>query len=82
MAQHTAHASERTEQTQQWTGAQWPRTTHTQRNPPSGHTGEKEPSGLGHCTHSTAHRAGIPVYTSHVAQDTAHATQRTQRPQR
>ena len=49
-------------------------TAHT-GNAPSGHTGEQEPSGPGHLTSKTTHRAGTLVNTSQVAQDTAHAKQ-------
>ena len=34
--------------------------------------GEQEPSGQGHRTHNTAHRAGTPVNGGQVAKDTAH----------
>ena len=45
-------------------------------NAKSGHTGEQEPSGPGHRTSNTTHRAGKRVNRSQVAQDTAHAKQR------
>ena len=62
--------------------AKWPRTPHTQHNTPSGHTVEQEPSGPGHRTRKTTHRAGTPVNESQVAQDTAHATQPAERAHR
>ena len=48
-------------------------TPHMQHNTPSGHTGEKEPSGLGHRTHKAKHGASTPVNRSQVAQHTAQA---------
>ena len=48
----------------------------------AGHTGEQEPSGPGHRTRNTTPRAGTPVNRSQVAQDTAHATQHTERAHR
>ena len=75
--QDTAHAMQRTEQADGSTGAKWPRTPHMQRNGPSDHTGEQEPSDPGHCTRNTTHRASTPRNRSPVAQDTAHAMQRT-----
>ena len=56
-------------------------TAHT-GNAPSGDTGEQEPSGKGHLTRKATHRAGTLVNTSQVAQDTAHAKQRTERAHR
>ena len=53
-----------------------------QHNTPSGHTGEEEPGGPGHRTRKTTHQAGTPVNRSQVAQDTAHATQHTERAHR
>ena len=50
---------------------------HTQRNALSGPTGDQEPSGAGHRTLNTAREASRPVTRRQVAQDTAHATQRT-----
>ena len=47
-----------------------------QLNTPSGHTGEQEPSGPGHRTSKTTHRAGTPVNRSQVAQNTAHTCTR------
>ena len=47
---------------------------HTERR-----TAEQEPSGPGHRTRNTTHRAGTPVNRSQVAQDTAHAKQHTER---
>ena len=54
-AQDTVHATQHTERANRWTGAKGPRTPYTQHNTPSGHTGEKEPSGTGHGTHDTTH---------------------------
>ena len=56
--------------------------TYTQRNPPSGHTGEQEPRGPGHRTRNTTHQAGTPVNRSQFAQDNAHATQHTEQAHR
>ena len=50
----------------------------TPHNTPSGRIGEQEPSGPGHRTHNTTHRAGASVNRSQVAQDTAHTTQHTE----
>ena len=68
-----------------WTSerpAATPRQQHPTRNPKhstqSEHTGAQEPSGPGHRTHSTTHRAGTRVNRSQVAQDTAHTTQHTE----
>ena len=47
-----------------------------------GHTGEQEPSGPGHRTRNTTHQAGTPVNGSQLVQDTAHATQHTERAHR
>ena len=77
MAQDTAHARQHTERAHRRTGAKCPRTPHTQSNAQSGHTGEQEPSGPGHRTRNTTYRAGTPVNRSQMAQDTAHAKQRT-----
>ena len=81
VAQDTAHATQCTERAHPRTGAKWPRTPHTKHNAPSEHTGEQEPSGPGHRTGNTTHPASTPVNRSQVAQDTAHATQRTERAQ-
>ena len=54
------------------------RTRNPQHNTRSEHTGEQEPSGPGHRSRNTTHRAGTPVNRSQVAQDTAHATQHTE----
>ena len=78
VAQDTAHATPRTERAHRRTGAKWPRGPHTLHNTPSRHTGEQEPSGPGHRTRNTTHRAGTPVNRSQVAQKTAHTTQRTE----
>ena len=51
-------------------------------NAPSGHTGEQEPSGPGHCTRNTTNHAGTPVNRSQVAQDTAEAKQHIERAHR
>ena len=58
--------------------AKGPGTLHTQHNKPSENTGEQEPSGPGHRTHRTTHRTRTPVNRSQVAQEAAHATQRTE----
>ena len=71
--------TQQTERAHRCTGAKWPRTPHTHNNTPSGHTSEQEPSGPGHRTRNTTHRAGTPVNRSQVAQDTAHAKQHTER---
>ena len=78
VAQDTAHAGQRTKQAHRCTGAKSLRTPHTQHNAPSEHTGEQEPCGPGHRTRNTRHWAGTPVNRSQVAQDTAHARQRTE----
>ena len=54
---------------------------HT-RTAHSTHTGEREPSGPGHRTCNTTHRASTPVNRSQLAQDTADATQQTARAHR
>ena len=51
---------------------------HTQSNALSGHTGEQEPSGPGHRTRNTAHRAGTQVNRSQLAKDTAPSKQHTE----
>ena len=79
MAQHTAHVTQHIERAHQCTGANWPRTPHTQHNAPGEHTIEQEPSGPGYGTRNTTHRASTPVNRSQVAQDTAHVTQRIDR---
>ena len=56
--------------------------THTQLNTPSGHTGEKEPSGPKQRTRITTHEAGRPVNRSQVAKDTAHTRQHSERAHR
>ena len=53
-------------------------TAHTD-NTLSGHTSEQQRSGPGHRTSKATHRAGTLVNRSEVAQDTAHAKQRTER---
>ena len=80
--QDTAHATQHTERAHRSTGAKWPRTPHTQHNTPTVCTGEQEPSGPGHRTCNATHRAGTTVNRSQVAQDTARATQRTERAHR
>ena len=79
MAQDTAHATQHGERAHLHTGAKCPKTPHTQHNAPGEHTGEQEPSGPGHHTDNTTHRAGAPVNRSQVAKDTAHTTQHTER---
>ena len=54
---------------------------HT-RTAHSTHTGEQEPSGPGHRTCNTTHRASTPVNRSQLAQDTADAPQQTARAHR
>ena len=54
-------------------------TPHMQRTARSEHTGEQEPSGPGHHTRKTMHRAGTLVNRSQVAQNTAHTTHHTER---
>ena len=78
MAQDTAQATQCTEWAQRRTGAKWLRILQTQHNTPCEHTGEQKPSGLGHHTHSTTHRACAPLSRSKVVHDTAHTTHRTQ----
>ena len=56
--------------------------TENTRTAHSAHTGEREPSGPGHRTRNTTHRASTPVNRSQVAQDTADATQQTARAHR
>ena len=73
MAQDTAVATGHTGRAHRLTGAKWPRTPPTQHNAPSEHTGQQEPSGQGHHTHNTTHRAHTPLTRSQVAQDTADA---------
>ena len=77
MAQDTALTTQRTERAHRWTRAKWPRTSHTQQNAPSEHTGEQERSGPGGHTRNSMQRAGTPVNRTQKAQDTAHGTDRT-----
>ena len=58
------------------------RTPHPQHKTHCGYTGEQEPSVPEHRTRKTTHQAGTLVNRSQVAQDTAHATQHTERAQR
>ena len=53
-----------------------------QNNAQNEHTGEQEPSGPGHRTDNTTHRASTAVNRSQVLQDTARARQRTERAHR
>ena len=65
-----------------WTSvrpAATPRTRNPQHNTASERTGEQVPRGSGH---RTAHGASAPVKNSQGAQDTAHATQHTERAHR
>ena len=81
-AQATPHAQPKAQHTgraHRCTRAKRPRTPYTQHNPPSGRTGEQEPSGPGQRTRNTTHRASTPLKRSEVAQDTAHAKQHTER---
>ena len=55
VAKDTAPAKQPTEQAHRGTGVRWPRTPQTQHNTPSGHTGEREPSGPGHHTRESTH---------------------------
>ena len=57
-------------------------TADTQRNALGEHTAEQEPSGPRHRTRNTMHRGSTPVNRSQLAQDTAQATQRTERAHR
>ena len=79
---HAQPKAQHTERAHRCTRAKRPRTPYTQHNPLSGRTGAQEPSGPGHRTRNTTHRAGAPVNRSQVAQDTAHAKQHTQRAHR
>ena len=79
---HAQPKAQHTEQTHRCTRAKRPRTPYTQHNPRSGRTGEQEPSGPGHRTRNTTHRASTPVNGSQVAQETAHAKQHTERAHR
>ena len=55
-------------------------TSHaTQHKTSREHTGEQEQSRLGHLTQNTMQGASTPVYKRRMAQDTAHATQCTER---
>ena len=81
MAQDTAHATQDTERVHRGTEAKQPRTPRTQYHPPSGHTGEQEPSGPEHRTRNKTHQAGTPMNRSQGARDTAHTTQHTERAQ-
>ena len=82
VGQHTAHATQHSERTHRSTGAKWPRTPRMQQNALSEHTGEQEPSAPGHRTRNTTLRARTFVNRSQVAQDTAQATQHTERAHR
>ena len=75
---HAQPKAQHTERAHRCTRAKRPRTLYTQHNPPSGRTGEQEPSGPGHRTRNTTHRASTPVNRSLVAWDTAHAKQHTE----
>ena len=81
-APHAQPKAQHTEQAHRCTRAKRPRTPYTQHNPLSGRTGEQEPSGPGHRTRNTTHRAGALVNMSQVARDTAQAKQRTERARR
>ena len=81
VGQDTAQTTQSTEPTQRGTRAKWSGTLRAQHNAPSGHTGEQEPSGPGHRTHNTKHRANRPMNKSQVAHDIAQATQNTERAQ-
>ena len=78
----TAQATPQTEHVHRWTGAKWPRTSHTQHNTRSRHIGERERSGQGHCTHNVTHQRGTPVNGSQMTKDNAQATQHTRRAHR
>ena len=75
LTKNTAHTTQHTEQAHRRARAKWPRTPQSQHNTPSGHTGVQEPSGQGHHTGNTSHRAGTPVNRSEVAKDTAHTAE-------
>ena len=79
---HAQPKAQHTERAHRCTKDQRPRTPYTQHNPLSGRTREQEPSGPGHRTRNTTHRASTPVNRSQVAQDTAHAKQHTERAHR
>ena len=59
-----------------------PRTRNPKHSTQSEHTGDQGPSCPGHRTCNTAHRAGAPVNRSHLAQDTVHTKQHTERAHR
>ena len=77
---HAQPKAQHTERAHRCTRAKRPRTPYTQHNPPSGRTGEQEPSCPGHRTRNATHRVSTPVNRSQVAQDTAQAKQHTERP--
>ena len=79
VAQDTAHATQHTERAHQLSGAKYPRTPHTQQHTPSEHNRDQQPRGPGHRTRNTTHRVSVLVNGNQVAQDTAHAKQRTER---
>ena len=79
VVKETTHAAQRTKRAHRQTRAKWPRTPHTQYNTPSKRTRKQEPRGPRHRTRNTTHRAYALVNRSQVAQDNAHATQRTKR---
>ena len=54
-------------------------TAHTRHSAPIVDTGEQEPSGAGHRRGNRTHRAATPMNGNHVANDSAHSTQRTER---
>ena len=58
------------------------RDTTMRHNTPSRHPGEQEPKDPGHRTHNPKHRASTSGDKSQVAQDTARATQCSQRAHR
>ena len=74
MARDTAHPTRRTEQEPGGPG-------HRTRKA-SAHTGKQLPTGSGHRTFNTTHRASTPVNNSQVAQDTAHQAGHIERARR
>ena len=78
-APHTQPTAQHTERAHRRTGAKWARTPHST---PGERTGEQEPRGPGHRTSNTTHRAGTPANRSQGPQDTAQATQHSERADR
>ena len=78
MAKDTAHRTQHIERAHRGTGTNRGGIPHTQQNTLRGHTGEQEPSGQGHRTHNTTHRAGTRMNRSQLAnnKDTTQHTER------